>query len=79
LWRSRSRDRKLAVSAEHVDFPALLAEALDRLAACDWDVGSAAEPLSVSASQLVKFLKLEPRAMQRLNQQRQARELTPLK
>ena len=37
LWLSRVRGGKITVSPEHDDFPALLAEALDRLAACDWD------------------------------------------
>src|SRR5687768_5621849 len=39
LWRSRVKSRQLAVSTEHADYPALLAEALDCLAACDWDAG----------------------------------------
>jgi hypothetical protein len=79
LWRSRARGRKLTVSTEHDDFPALLAEALDRLAACDWDTSAAAERLGVTTSQLVKFLKLEPAALQLLNRERQWRELAPLK
>ena len=79
LWRARARGRQMTVSSEHGDFPALLAEALDRLAACDWDAGAAAERLGVTASQLVKLLKLEPAAFQLLNRQRRARELTPLK
>ena len=79
LWRSRIRGRQIAVSLEHRDFPALLAEALDRLAACDWDASETAKRLGVSASQLVKFLKLEPRALEQLNRERRSRELLPLK
>lgn len=79
LWRSRARGRQLAVNTEHEDFPALLAEALDRLTACGWDVAEAAERLDISASQLVKFLKLEPAAFRLLNRQRQVRELAPLR
>jgi hypothetical protein len=79
LWRSRNRGGKIAVSSEHGDFPALLAEALDKLAGCEWDAGDAAERLGVTASQLVKLLKLEPAALQLLNRQRQSRELTPLR
>lgn len=79
LWQSRSRGRQLAVNVEHVDFPALLAETLDRLAAGDWDVGTVAEQLGVTASQLVKFLKLEPAAFQLFNAARQARGLKPLR
>jgi hypothetical protein len=73
LWRSRVRAAKLVVSAEHEDFPALLAEALDRLAACDWDAAQAARRLSISASQLVKFLKHQPQALTRLNDTRRRR------
>jgi hypothetical protein len=69
----------MTVSMEHGDFPALLAEALDRLAACEWDAGEAAERLGITASQLVKLLKLEPAAFKRLNRERQSRELLPLK
>jgi len=79
LWQSRSRGRQLAVNTEHVDFPALLAEALDRLAAAEWDVTVAAEQLGVTASQLVKFLKLEPAAFLQFNAARQARGLKPLR
>ena len=79
LWRSRSRGRRLAVSTEHVDFPALLAEALDRLAADDWDATVAAEQLGVTASQLVKFLKLEPAAFQLFNSARETRGLKALR
>jgi Protein chain release factor B len=79
LWQPRARGGKLVVNAEHGDFPALLAEALDRLAATDWDVGRAARLLGVSTTQLVRFLKLEPRAMDQLNTARRERGLKPLK
>jgi hypothetical protein len=79
LWRSRVKRRQLAVSTAHADFPALLAEALDRLAACEWDAGAAAGSLGITASQLVKFLKLAPEAIAKLNQARAARELRPMR
>ena len=79
LWRSRIRGGKIVVSSEHDDFPRLLAEALDRLAACDWDAGAAAGRLGVTTSQLVKFLKLEPEALEQLNREREQRKLLPLK
>jgi hypothetical protein len=79
LWQSRARGRKLTVSSEHPDFPALLAEALDWLAAADWDVAKAAEVLGITATQLVKFLQQEPRALAQLNQARHDRGLRPLR
>lgn len=78
LWRERVQGGKIRVNPEHPDFGALLAEALDVLAALDWDAAEAARTLGVSTSQLVKFLKLEPRASQQLNREREARGLRPL-
>ena len=79
LWRSRIRGGRIALSEEHDDHPTMIAEALDRLAAADWDVATAAAALAVTSSQLVKLLKTEPRAMQRLNVERGARDLPPLR
>lgn len=70
LWTSRCRRGRLYINPEHRDFPALLAEALDRVAASGFDVRAAAAQLGCTASQLVKLLKLEPRAMQWVNDRR---------
>ena len=78
-WRSRVRGRQIAVSVEHSEFPTVLAEALDCLAACDWDVAAAAEQLEISTSQLTKLLQREPEACVLLNRQRAARQLRPLR
>lgn len=79
LWRSRCVNQRIRINAEHEDFPSLLAEALDVLAACDWEIAVAADRLGCSTSQLGKFLQLEPQAFGVLNQQRQLRGLRPLK
>lgn len=79
LWRSRTRGSRLAVNPEHLDFPPLLAEALDQIAANDWDEAVAAESLGVSRTQLVKLLRLEPLAFTLLNRQRDKRGRSPLK
>lgn len=79
LWQSRARGRKLTVSSEHADFPALLAEALDRLAAAEWDAAKAAGALGITATQLVNFLQQEPRAIQQLNEARHALGLRALR
>ncbi len=70
LWRSRTSGGRIAVSSRHEDYPALLAEALDVLAAKQYDVTSAAKILDVSNSQLTKFLKLESAALQQVNDAR---------
>lgn len=79
LWRSRTQSGKIMVSSEHDDFPAMLAEALDAIAAHDFDVKAAAEALACSTSQLVRFLKAEPRAFALVNATRQEHGLHALK
>jgi hypothetical protein len=67
------------VSASHHDFPALLAEALDVLAALDTDPKRSAARLSCTPSQLVRLLKLDPRALLLVNQWRKERQLHALR
>lgn len=78
LWRSRIQAGRLSVSPGSDDFPTLLAEALDVLAACAGDLKPAAERLAITASQLWKLVQKEPRAATLVNQQRQAGGLHPL-
>ena len=73
LWKSRVANRRIRVRQSHEDFPALLAAALDVLEAFGGDVARAAECLSVSNSQLVKFLQTEPTAMRRVHAERERR------
>ena len=70
LWQSRTRGGKLAINPEHADYPALLAEALDHIAAAEWDEAAAATMLGVSRTQLVNLLRLEPTAFTLLNRRR---------
>lgn len=79
LWQTRSRGGKLSVSADHADYAALLAEALDVLTDCGFELPLAASVLNVSSSQLVRFLKATPAAFAWLNTQRVSAGLKPLK
>lgn len=79
LWQSRSRGGKLAINPEHTDYPALLAEALDQIAANYWDEATAAVTLGVSRTQLVNLLRHEPAALALMNRQRAERDRPPLK
>lgn len=79
LWRSRRQGTRLPVNSQHADFPALLAEALDQLAAHDFELPAAAARLEVSATQLANLVRLAPAAWVLLNQERQSRGLGPLK
>ena len=79
LWESRVAGGKLSVNPEHVDFPALLSEALDVLSAHDFEFPAAAEQLGITSSQLVKFFKLEPEALLTANRHRKQRGLADLR
>ncbi len=78
-WQSRCAGGRISVSPQHDDFPALLAESLDVLAACDMDVKTAAVVLQITPSQLAKFLKLEPRALAQVNGRRRELGFPPLR
>ncbi len=73
LWQQRATGGRLSVSAQHEDFPALLAEALDTIHAHQFAIPVSAKALAVSSSQLIKFLKVEPVALLTVNRERQAR------
>jgi len=79
LWTSRLRGGRIVVNREHDDFPALLAEALDVVAALDDDIKEAAARLGCSTTQLVKLLTLEPSALGQVNTRRVNRGLHPLR
>jgi hypothetical protein len=78
LWRSRCRGGRIVVSPEHDDFPAILAEALDVLAAHAMDPKSSAALLGCTPSQLTKLLRSEPRALLHVNERRRALGFHPL-
>ncbi len=78
-WQSRINKGRLSVSLKHADFPPLLAEAIDVLASKNWDVKSSAESLQISSSQLIKFLKADPRGLLLVNQHRQKEGQKPLR
>jgi hypothetical protein len=70
LWRSRVRGGRIACNESHRDYPAMLAEALDVIAACKLDHTRAALRLECTPSQLVKLIAKEPAALAALNQAR---------
>lgn len=78
LWLLRCRDGAVVVSPSHADYPAMLAEALDVIAGCRFDVPAAAAKLQCSTSQLVKLLRGEPKALAWVNAQREAAGLRKL-
>jgi len=79
LWQQRCQSRRISVNSRHPDFPALLAEALDALEHDRWELRESAERFSCTSSQLIKFLKLEPRAFVLVNLAREKKGLHLLK
>ena len=79
LWHSRRDGKQLAINPTHNDFPTLLAEALDHLAAEEYDIGNAAHRLHLSTSQLVKLLKRNPKSLLAVNGRRKERGLSQLR
>ena len=79
LWRSRTRGRQLAISPDHDDYPALLAEALCHLQAHDFEIAPAAERLGVSGTQLVRLFRKSAAGWAVLNSRRIAHGLPALK
>lgn len=78
-WKARTRSGRIVVSEKHKEFPAMLAEALDVLEACDYDLRQAAIRLDVSATQFIRLLSRHPPALAKLNEAREARGERPLK
>jgi len=76
LWKSRiGKAGKIMVNPKHIDFSVLLAESLDFVAGCGWDVKTTALVLGCTTSQLVKFWKDAPGALQMVNEKRTIRGL----
>jgi len=79
LWQSRTRGQRLTIAADHDDYPALVAEALDRLQTVGFEIKPAADPLGVSPSQLMKLFRQVPAAWVAINRLRGEAGLLPLK
>lgn len=79
LWKSRCRNRKIVCSPKHEDFPSMIAEALDVIEACGYDMRQASTRLVCTGSQLVRLLAEHPPALAKFNQERRLRSMRPLK
>lgn len=73
LWLERCRNGRISCNPKHRDYPSLLAEALDAVAACGLDAKRAATRLDCTQSQLVKLVKEHPPAFATLNAARRER------
>lgn len=69
----------ILINPDHHDYPSLLAEAMDVIAAGAWDAKSASLRLECSASQLIKLVAAHPPALVRWNTERANAGLKPLR
>lgn len=76
---SRARGGRIVCAVEHRDFPAMLAEALDMVGACGLDAKMAALRLGVTPTQLVRFVRDHPPALEWWNAGRLAAGEHPLR
>jgi hypothetical protein len=79
LWQSRIRGRQLVIAAEHDDYPALVAEAIDHLQAHAFHMVPTADALGVTSTQLAGLFRKSPAAWTMLNRLRVATGLPPLR
>lgn len=73
LWRSRcppAGGGHIFVNPDHHDYPAILAEAMDVMAAAAWDPAKAALRLGATTSQLVKLVSRHRAALEWVNARR---------
>jgi hypothetical protein len=77
-WQARTVGGRIVVALDHDDYPALVAEAFDRLAVCGWQLPTAAASLGVSPSQLARLCRREPAVWTALGRHRAAAGLPPL-
>ena len=78
LWQARTAGGRITVALDHDDYPALVAEAFDRLAANGWQLPAAAAVLGVSPSQLARLCRREPAVWTALGRHRAAAGLAAL-
>lgn len=78
LWIGRRKGSTIRVSVDHQDYPALVAEALDRLEEAGGRVSDAARRLGVSGSQLQRLLARHPAVWEALQTLRHDHGLSPL-
>lgn len=66
-WNDRVQAQRITISKHHNDFPAMLSEALDYIMQEQGDLQGFGDLTGCSKSQLVKFFKLDPIALQCVN------------
>ncbi|MFM7244541.1 MAG: peptide chain release factor family protein [Planctomycetaceae bacterium] len=70
IWADRVRAGRIAVASGHDDYPTVVAEALDQLAASGGRLAEAAGHLGITTSQLVGLFRKSSVAWQAVNESR---------
>ena len=79
LWRRRcGGGKRISVSDQHEDFPALLAEAMDRLAIFEYQTADAARALGISTTSLINLIAKSTEAFTALCRERALRKMPKL-
>ncbi len=80
LWAQRcTKAGRIVCSTKHRDHATLIAEALDVLAASDWDTQKTSTRLCCTHTQLVRLLAAHPAALEMLNKERESQGLKRLR
>ena len=79
LWESRRQGDRLPINPKHSEYPAILAEVLDVLLACEFNMQQASTILLISNTQILKVVAGDKAALAWLNDQRKERDLTQLR
>lgn len=78
-WVERCVAGRLMISRRHREYPALLAELLDQLAAHDWSDAATAKCMGCTRSSLMRLLRREPEALAMVNRARAQQGRTALR
>ncbi len=79
LWQKYIVAEKVKISVDNEEFPPLLADALDLVFEANGDLVRVAKNLKITATQLVKFLRLESEAWLLISELREKNGLRQLK
>lgn len=80
LWAQRcTKAGRIVCSTKHCDHATLIAEALDILAASDWDTRKTSTRLCCTHTQLVRLLAEHPPALHACNRERESRNMRQLR
>ena len=79
VWQRWVRGARVTISASHADYPSLLADTIDCLDACGYELATAAAELKIASAQILKLLRGYEPALNYCNARRESLGLHPLR